>query len=211
MKWGMLIDLERCVGCQTCLAACKTGNNVPPSIDKIRTVDYENGEYPDVRRTFLPVNCMQCEDPPCVDACPADATEKKENGIITVDDDKCTGCKSCIAACPYGARSFFDGEVEYYGDGPTPLERRILEENEEDTIIKCDFCMERIEKGIEEGLTPGKDRKATPLCVIACPTEARIFGNLEDPKSEVRKKIREKHGFQLHPEYETDPNVYYVR
>lgn len=212
MRWGMVINLKRCVGCQTCEVACEFENAVPPGIYQNKTLDYETGNYPDVDRAFLPVLCMQCETPPCIDACPSNATQQTDSGIVWTDYDKCEGCKSCMAACPYGAREFFDGNVDYYGGkGDTPIERRIKREHPEDVVIKCDFCRDRVEKGAEGGLTPGEDPEATPVCVISCPTEARVFGDLDDPNSEVSKTIREKDGFQLHPHHGTDPSVYYVR
>lgn len=212
MRWTMLIDLDRCVGCQTCVAACKAENKVPPSVFKNRTLDYETGEFPNVNRVYLPVLCNHCENAACEAACPTEATQQEGNGAITVDSEECVGCKSCIAACPYGARTFFDGEVGLYGEGETtPFEQMIVEGNEEDTVIKCDFCIERVEEGLKEGLTLGEDQGAIPICVVACPTDAREFGDLDDPVDPVTRKIQDEDAFKLHPEYDTDPQVYYLR
>jgi Fe-S-cluster-containing dehydrogenase component len=124
------------------------------------------------------------------------------------------GCRYCLIACPFQQRTFHaDGEKEYFpGQGLTEYEEigRRLYPLETGTVTKCNFCSERIDSGIEKGLKPGVDREATPACVIACPTEARVFGDLDDPNSEVTRKLREEKGTQLHPEYGTEPSVYYV-
>lgn len=210
VNWGIVVDLEKCVGCQTCLMACKVNNSIPEGIKFNETVDYETGKFPDVGRIFLPVQCMHCERPVCMDVCPADAVNQTDTGIVWTDPEVCVGCKSCMSACPYGARSYFDGEVSENYEG-TPVGRRIKEENEKDTVLKCDFCRERVEEGMEKGLTPGEDPEATPYCIISCIADARTFGDLDDPDSEVSRKIRNRDGNRLHPEHDTEPKIYYVK
>ncbi|KXB01978.1 hypothetical protein AKJ44_01730 [candidate division MSBL1 archaeon SCGC-AAA261F17] len=209
MRWGMVIKLKRCVGCQTCLVACSFGNAFPPTNYQNKTIDYEEGEFPDVERVLLPALCMHCGEAPCEDVCPTDAIQRTESGVVWIDYNECIGCKSCMLVCPYGVISFFDGDVGRY-EG-LPIGERIKREYPKDVCIKCDLCRERVEKGLEKGLEPGEDLEATPLCVIRCPTEARVFGDLDDSDSEVSKLIKEEKGFQLYPQYETDPAVYYVR
>lgn len=209
MRWGMVIDLKRCVGCQTCEVACKVGNAFPPGIYQNRTIDYERGEFPEVERVFLPVQCMHCGEAPCEEVCPNEAIQRTDSGIVLVDYDECIGCESCMVVCPYGAISYFDGDVGYYED--LPIGERIKGENPDDVCVKCDFCRERVEEGLEEGLKPGEDPQATPICAARCPTEARTFGDLDDPDSDVSEIIEERDGFKLHPEHETDPAIYYVR
>ncbi|KXA93775.1 hypothetical protein AKJ66_00955 [candidate division MSBL1 archaeon SCGC-AAA259E22] len=213
MRLGMAINLTRCVGCQTCEAVCKLENGVPKDFYFSRTIDHEVGEYPDVERELFPVICMHCENASCIDVCPLDAIERTEEGIVQIDADKCRGCESCIDACPYGAMNFFEGDVEYYevGGGESPIKERIREEHSKEGIAtKCDFCIERVREGMENGLTPGEDQEATPFCVIACPTEGRTFGDLDDPESEVSKTIKQKDGFQLQPYEGADPSVFYI-
>jgi len=119
-----------------------------------------------------------------------------------------------MIACPYQARTFYqDGNREYFpGQGLTEHEKmgRLLYPHQEGVVQKCNFCLERIDAGLAKGLKPGVDRDATPACVITCPTVARVFGDLDDGSSEVSMLIKEKRGYQLHPEYGTNPSVYYV-
>jgi phenylacetyl-CoA:acceptor oxidoreductase subunit 1 len=119
-----------------------------------------------------------------------------------------------VIACPYQNRTFYaDGKAEYWpGQGFTELELigKELYPLQVGTVVKCNFCTERIDEGLKKGLKPGVDREATPACVIACPVKARTFGDLDDPNSEVSQLIKQKKGFQLHPEYGTDPSVYYI-
>jgi len=146
--------------------------------------------------------------------CPTGATTIREDGIVTVDYDKCVGCRYCVIACPYQNRTAYtDGKKEYFpGQGLTELEviGKELYPLQPGTAVKCNFCVERIDEGLKKGLKPGLDREATPACVNTCPTKARIFGDLDDPNSEVCRVIKEKKGFPLHPEYGTEPSVYYI-
>ncbi len=103
-RWAMVADLRRCVGCQTCTAACRHANATPPGVQWRRVLDMEFGEYPDVQRAFVPVGCQHCDDPPCMDVCPTTATRKRDDGIVTIDYDLCIGCAYCAVACPYQAR-----------------------------------------------------------------------------------------------------------
>ena len=100
-RWTMIADLRRCVGCQTCTAACKHANATPPGVQWRRVLDIEVGEYPEVKRAFVPVGCQHCDDPPCMHVCPTTATRKRADGIVTIDYDLCIGCAYCAVACPY--------------------------------------------------------------------------------------------------------------
>ena len=124
MRYVMTIDLRRCVGCQTCTAACKGANATPPGIQWRRVLDLETGEFPDVRRTFLPVACMHCGDPPCEQVCPTRATTKRADGLVAIDYDLCIGCANCVMACPYDARSIVHESHYAYGDTPTAAEAK---------------------------------------------------------------------------------------
>lgn len=214
MRWGIVIDLKRCVGCYSCVVACKEEHFLPPGIFWNRVLVTQKGTYPAVTKEILPILCNHCKEAPCVKVCPTGATTRREDGIVVVDGDKCVGCRYCIMACPYQQRTFLKEYTPYFkGNGYTPPEElgRQLYPLQERTVVKCNFCVERIEGGLKKGLTPGVDPEATPACVIACPAEARYFGDLDDPESEVSRLIREKKGTPLAPEFDTDPAVYYLR
>ena len=123
MKWGMVIDLKRCIGCYGCQLACKAEHGTPPGVYYARVLKSEEGQYPTVRNLFLPVLCNHCEDPPCVEACPTGASFKwEEDGIVDIDYDLCVGCRSCMMACPYTNRYFNDQPAHYHPQGATPYE-----------------------------------------------------------------------------------------
>ena len=201
-KLGMLIDRGRCIGCQTCANACKMNNNVPMGMLWTRTVtegceraDDAIGQYPNLTRSYLPIACQHCENAACLRACPTGATYKDDKGRVEVDYDKCIGCRMCMAACPYGVRMFNWEDPKRdpdfnYGDSRVPVRPRGVAE-------KCTLCKERTDSGDK------------PMCVVSCPTNARIFGDLDDPNSEVSKAIKAKGGYQLLEEKGTRPQINY--
>lgn len=201
-KMGLLIDKSRCFGCQTCANACKMQNNVPMGIlwnrvvtEGCEALDGAVGDYPNLSRTYLPLACQHCENAPCQKVCPTGATYRDDKGRTEIDYEKCIGCRMCMAACPYNARSFNWEEPKRdpdfnYGDKDVPVRSKGVTE-------KCTLCKERTDRGDE------------PMCVKCCPTSARIFGDLDDPNSEISKKIREKNAHTLLPEQGTKPQVYY--
>jgi phenylacetyl-CoA:acceptor oxidoreductase 27-kDa subunit len=208
-RWAMLADLRRCVGCQTCTAACKHANATPPGVQWRRVLDVEVGEYPQVRRAFVPVGCMHCDDPPCMHVCPSTATRKRADGIVTIDYDLCIGCAYCAVACPYQARYKTDAPSFAYGQ-PTLAELERLEEKRLGVATKCTFCVERIDAGLEKGLKPGLDPEATPACVNSCIAQALHFGDVEDPASNVSQLLAENQFFRMHEELGTGPRFYYL-
>jgi Fe-S-cluster-containing dehydrogenase component len=213
-RWGMVIDLRKCIGCYSCMIACKQEHFLPPGMFWNRVVIGETGTYPAVTKQMYPVSCNHCEEAICVKACPTRATTRRADGIVIIDSAKCVGCRYCLIACPYQQRTFYaDDNTEYFpGQGLTEYEAigKELYPLQKGTVVKCNFCAERIDAGIGKGLIPGTDREATPACVITCPTGARSFGDLDDVNSKVGALIKERRGFQLHPEYGTDPSVYYI-
>jgi tetrathionate reductase subunit B len=177
-RYAMVIDTRRCIGCQACSVACKTENEVPLGETRAWVEYIEKGDFPNVRRSFLPRLCNQCEKPQCVAVCPTGATYKrKEDGIVVIDADICIGCKYCLQACPYGMR---------------------FSNPETGTADKCDFCLHRVEKGL------------VPACVNTCQGRARIFGDLNDPESEVAKLVATHATTVLRPEMGTEPMVFYI-
>ncbi len=213
MRWGMVIDLKKCIGCWNCVLSCKAEHFLPPGIFWCRVLISETGKYPLVTKHILPVRCNHCQEPKCVDVCPTGATQQREDGIVWIDPDKCMGCRYCMMACPYQSRIFYSDGQEYFpGQGLTPFEEvgKELYPHVPGTVEKCNFCMERIDAGLAKGLKPGVDREATPVCVINCPTKAMYFGDLDDPYSEISELIKERKGKPLHPEYGTEPSIYYL-
>jgi phenylacetyl-CoA:acceptor oxidoreductase 27-kDa subunit len=212
-RWGMVIDLRRCIGCYSCVITCKQDHFLPPGIFWNRLLVGEMGDYPQVARQVYPVLCNHCRETPCVEVCPSGASRCREDGIIVVDADTCTGCAYCVVACPYQQRSSIEAIREYFpGQGLTEYERigRELHPYQRGTVVKCTFCAEKIDTGLLRGLKPGRDREATPGCVNNCPAKARIFGDFDDPSSNISGLVRQRKGFPLRPEFGTNPSVYYL-
>ena len=208
-RWAMVADLRRCVGCQTCTAACKHANATPPGVQWRRVLDIEVGEYPEVKRAFVPTGCMHCDDPPCMHVCPTTATKKRADGIVTIDYDLCIGCAYCAVACPYDARFKTDSASFSYGN-PIQSEKQRFDEKRIGVATKCTFCVERIDAGLAKSLKPGVDPEATPACVNSCIAQALHFGDIEDPDSNVSQLLAENQHFRLHEELGTGPRFYYL-
>jgi len=204
MRYGMTIDLKRCIGCHTCAVGCKLENNVPMGMawNRILTkggphMDTPQGEYPYVEMEYVPLACQHCENAPCVKVCPVGASFKTEDGRILIDYDRCIGCRYCMTACPYNARVFNWQKavrIPEHDTGSAETPKRSV-----GVVEKCSFCEQRLAKGEE------------PFCVTVCPARARKFGDLDDPESEVSKLIRTRDAEQLLEDKGTRPNVYYLR
>ena len=176
-RFAMVIDLRRCVGCHACAVACKAEFNVPLGVWRSWVKQVEQGRYPNTQRFFLPRLCNHCRRPLCVEACPTRASWKREDGFVLIREERCVGCRLCIAACPYNAR-FLD-----------PIEH---------ITHKCTFCAHRVEEGLE------------PACVNTCQGTARIFGDLNDPQSEVARLVASQPTQVIKPEMGTEPSVFYI-
>lgn len=195
-RYGMVIDLQTCMGCNACVAACSEENQTPywDGLFRTHVEDIPFGVFPDVGRVLLPRLCMHCEDPPCVQVCPTGASHQTEDGIVLVDQDKCMGCGYCIVACPFGARYRYEKDMikearEIYG---ADTEHRVPH------VDKCTFCVHRVEEGRE------------PACVETCPAHARIFGDLDDPGSEVYGLVSSGKAQSIGPQGPR-PKVFYIR
>ncbi|WP_283171258.1 4Fe-4S dicluster domain-containing protein [Curtanaerobium respiraculi] len=203
-KLAIVIKQTRCIGCHTCSLACKMQNNVPDNMlwNRVLTegadvLDGAVGTYPNLSRSYLPLACQHCENPACQKVCPTGATYKDALGRVEIDYDKCIGCRMCMAACPYNARTFNWNEPVRstgfnYGDADVPVRIKGVME-------KCTLCAERTDKGLQ------------PMCVECCPADARIFGDLDDPESDVSQLLREDGCYQLLAEKQTNPQVHYIR
>lgn len=209
-RYVMVADLRRCIGCQTCTAACKQANGTPPGVQWRRVLDIEMGEYPNVKRVFMPTGCQHCGKPPCLDVCPAGATQQRSDGIVYIDYDACIGCASCAVACPYDARYLVNKEQYAYGDQPTEDEKVNNNPDYLGVATKCDFCVEVIDAGVAKGLTPGKDPEATPRCVNSCISGAMSFGDIDDPESNVSKLLGKTKHYRLKESEGTCPGFYYI-
>jgi len=222
--WTMVIDLDRCTGCQACVVACHAENNVSTvgeeevtrgrAMHWIRIERYWEGEYPDLRARFLPVLCQQCENAPCEPVCPVFATYHNEQEHLNIQVyNRCIGTRYCANNCPYIARAF-NWFAPYF---PEPLNEQL---NPDVTVRwrgimeKCTFCVQRIRRVEEDaaaGGQPIRDGEVQPACVQTCPTEALVFGDLHDPESRVAQLARSRRAFRLLEELGTEPSVIYLK
>jgi Fe-S-cluster-containing dehydrogenase component len=208
-QWHMAIDLSRCIGCNYCVRTCQAVNDVPDEEMRWNIVFPEQTEVG--VEFYMNRPCQHCQEAPCTRVCPVGATWVRADGIVAMDYDRCIGCRYCQVACPYDVRRFnwktSKAENQYVPKWGTPeVERR-----PRGVVEKCSFCVQRIDRGLSQGLTPGVDRAATPACVVACPVDARIFGDILDEESPITKYLNEHEAFQLHEEWGTQPKVHYIR
>jgi len=209
-RYAIVADLNRCVGCQTCTSACKHANATAPGVQWRKVLDFEAGEFPEVRRSFVPVGCMHCENPSCMEVCPSTATGQREDGIVTIDYDKCIGCAYCAVSCPYQARFRVDQPAAAYKGKRMRHEAKREDPARLGVAQKCTLCVDRIDEGVAQGLTPGVDLNATPACVASCISGALSMGDLDDPDSNVSTLLREKRHFRMHEELGNGPQIYYL-
>lgn len=197
--YAMVIDLNTCVGCNACMAACSLENQTPVWKGAWRTYvhDFEVGAQlgeDTVRRRFFPRLCNHCDNPPCMSVCPTGATFKQDDGIVLVDDKICMGCRACMMACPYDARLDFSADdmkqgKDFFGE---------LYHRSRPSVDKCSFCAHRVAEGNK------------PACVETCVGNSRLFGDLNDPKDPVAKIVASGLAQPLMHHLGTRPNVYYI-
>ena len=219
--WGMVIDLDRCTGCNACSVACRQENNIPtysadPKFDGARPEwmsmlwQEREGALP----ALMPLPCMHCADPPCVKVCPVGATYKDPDGFTMQVWDRCIGCRYCMVACPYSRRSFNWSEPAW-----TPSEQQMLNPDvatrPRGVVEKCTFCHHRVRKLCEVARLDGREPtdaelQRLPACAAACPARAITFGDLDDPDSEVTKLAASPRAFRLLEHLGTEPSVHYL-
>lgn len=212
--FGYALNISKCKGYRKCVDACVEENNQgrDTQIQYIRVLEMERGSMnleesnhyydpetvPQKGKFYMPVQCMQCENPPCVRACPVKATWKETDGVVVIDYDWCIGCRYCMTACPYWARHFNWNEPELPPEELNPVTHYLGNRPRSKGVMeKCMFCIQRTRKGKQ------------PACMEACPTGARIFGNLLDPESEIRYTLENKTVFRLKEDLGTEPKFWY--
>jgi len=225
---AMVIDLQRCVGCGSCVISCKNENNVKDGVAWASRIIHTNGKFPSVKYEYIPTLCNHCEHAPCATGCPTRAMHKTKGGITMHDPDKCIGCRYCIVNCPYAVITFneekrhpfwhderptieggtaspaevvlkVDGRRIPYYNPARELSKRGTGIRRRGIVEKCTFCDHRVVKG------------ELPYCVEVCPANARIFGDLNDPNSEVNQILGKFPSWRLKENLGTEPRVYYVR
>lgn len=213
VKFGYALNLSICIGCRKCAQACHVENNHdrPSGNSYIRVIemqkgtnDFEQGNVtythpvPHPDKYYMPVQCQQCDHPPCVNVCPVDATWKEDDGIVVIDYNWCIGCRYCEAACPYHARRFNWTKPQIPAEEVNPVQAYLSNRIRPQGVMeKCTFCLHRTRNG------------KLPACLEACPTGARVFGNLLDPNSEIRRVLANKRVFVLKEELGTRPSFFY--
>jgi len=223
-KWTMAVDLDKCTGCGACVVACHAENNVPVTTLReivrgramhwIRIERYWDDEYPAVRANFLPVMCQQCGRAPCEPVCPVYATHHSERENLNLQVyNRCVGTRYCQNNDPYKVRffNFFDPVID------APLTEQLNPDvtlRSAGVMEKCTFCVQRIRRAEEKALVEGRDLQdgeVTPACVQTCPPGALIFGDLDDPNSQIARLANSQRKFVLLEHLGTDPQVVYLK
>lgn len=205
-RWAMVIDLDKCTGCQSCTVACRMENNVPfagqESADADRAIFWNEvfstveGEYPNVKATTIPRPCFHCENPPCIKVCPVGATYvDKENGLVLQRYERCIGCRYCAVACPYGVR-YFNWFAPVWPETTERYQNPDVLLRPKGVIEKCLYCVHRL---------------PIPACVQACSSGARYFGDLDDPENEVSQLARSPRATRLLEDLGTEPKCFYLK
>jgi len=222
MRWGMVIDLDKCTACQACTVACRAENNVPfageeqtkkgRAIFWMEVIAFVEGKYPQAKARFIPRPCMHCENPPCVQVCPVAATYKDESGRVLQRYERCIGCRYCMVACPYDAR-YFNWYAPQYNDVHKNYLNPDVPIRPKGVVEKCTFCVQRTKEAEEKAKREGRrirDGDVQTACQQTCTGGAIYFGDLEDPESMVSKLSRSRRAMRLLEEIGTHPQVYYL-
>jgi Fe-S-cluster-containing dehydrogenase component len=221
IKWTMVIDVAKCIGCHACTLGCVAENKLPPGVVYRPVIEEEIGKYPNVRRRFLPRPCMHCQNPPCVKVCPVTATYKNQQGVTVINYNRCIGCRYCLVACPYAARTSDFGEwytaltpdlpgkivgrkaaAEGYEVDPAAEYGKNWPKRGHGSPVgnarKCHFCLHRLAVGM------------LPMCVTTCIGRATFFGDRNDPQALVAEFLGSPRIHRLKEELGTQPSVYYL-
>ena len=218
-KWGMVIDLDRCTGCQACVIACQAENNIPINDEKafrdgraiewIRVERYWEGDFPDVKARFLPVLCQHCDNAPCESVCPVYATYHNNEGLNVQVYNRCVGTRFCGNNCPYHARLFNYWEPVWPEDLRNQLNPDVTVRSR-GIMEKCSFCIQRIRRATRGGKKV-EDQSFNPACVQACPTDAMTFGDLLNDDSRVSRMWEDERAYRVLEALGTNPSVKYLK
>jgi len=221
-RWGMVIDLDKCVGCGTCMSSCRVENNVPVADSKragqgrsifwMDMLTITEGEYPNIKKRVMPRPCFHCENPPCTKVCPVAATYLNDEGLVGQVYNRCIGCRYCVNGCPYNAKYF-----NWYPPGFTDEEKQHMNPEvslrTKGIVEKCSFCAHRLIRAREKAA--GENRELlegdfTTACQENCPSKAIAFGDLDNPYSEVSRLSHSVRAFTLLEDLGTKPKVFYL-
>lgn len=222
-KWGLVVDIDRCIGCEACVVACQAENNVPineehlfrerRALEWIRIERYWEGEFPNVKARYIPVMCQHCENAPCEPVCPVYATYHNNQGLNVQVYNRCIGTRYCANNCPYQVRFFNYWEPVW----PETLRNQLNPDvtvRSRGIMEKCSFCVHRIRRAERSASRQDRDIQDgdfQPACAQACPTGTLVFGNLNDPDSKVSLKALDDRRYKLFERLGTDPNVIYLK
>ncbi|MFQ5860348.1 MAG: 4Fe-4S dicluster domain-containing protein [Dehalococcoidia bacterium] len=223
LKWGMVVDIDRCIGCQACVVACQVENNIPINLEEhfqqrraiewIRIERYWEGKYPNVKARFIPLLCQHCDNAPCEPVCPVYATYHNDQGLNVQVYNRCIGTRYCANNCPYQARFFNWWEPVW----PESLRNQLNPDvtvRSRGIMEKCTFCVQRIRRTEREAKREGRevrDGEVAPACVQTCPTNTLVFGDLNDPQSRVSVMARDQRHYTLLEERATEPSIIYLK
>jgi molybdopterin-containing oxidoreductase family iron-sulfur binding subunit len=222
-RWGMVIDLDRCTGCQACVVACQAENNISLNEENrvlerraktwIRIERYWDGEFPNAKARFIPVLCQHCGNAPCETVCPVWATYHSPGGLNVQVYNRCVGTRFCANGCPYSVRYFNFWNPEW----PEPMNNQLNPDvtvRTKGIVEKCSFCVQRINRTRVDAKTNGHevaDGDIQPACVQSCPTTALVFGDLNDPSSKAATLAESDRRYTLLENFGTDPGVVYLK
>ena len=222
-RWGMVVDADLCTGCQACVVACQSENNLALNEEQrvlegrakawIRIERYWEGEFPNAKARYLPVMCQHCGNAPCEPVCPVWATYRNSEGLNVQVYNRCIGTRFCANGCPYSVRYFNWWNPEW----PEPMNDMLNPDvtvRTKGIIEKCTFCLQRIQRAKRDAVQQGRELAngdVSPACVQSCPTNALVFGDLNDENSKVSQMAKSDRSYSLLESVGADPSVVYLR